>query len=61
MSASGRRGGRALRQQPAHDRIGDGLRINPILALADLLLDLGDAHAAVSFPYRLGVTDQLWG
>jgi hypothetical protein len=39
------------RQEPSHDRIGDRLAVNPILAETDLLLNLVQSHVAKSFSH----------
>ncbi|MGO9955630.1 MAG: hypothetical protein ACLP50_06535 [Solirubrobacteraceae bacterium] len=45
-------------EEPAEDRCGNRVGIHPVLAAADLLLDLDEAHLAFPFVYRLLVTDQ---
>lgn len=50
-----------LLKEPANDRLGDSVSVDTVLAAVDLLLYLGDPHVAIPFPYRLCVTDQLWG
>jgi hypothetical protein len=48
-----------LLQQPAQDRLGDGVSVDAVLPAAHLLLYLTDPHVAIPFAYRLSVTDQL--
>jgi hypothetical protein len=48
-----------LLQDAANDRVGDRVGIHVVLAATYLVLYLGDAHSAVSFRYRLGLTDHF--
>jgi hypothetical protein len=34
--------------------------VHPVFTGADLSLYLAEAHVALTFPYRLRVTDQFW-
>ena len=46
-------------QEPAQDRIGDGVSVHAVLAAPHLVLYLTDPHVAIPFAYRLDVTDQF--
>jgi len=47
-------------KETPHDRVGDRVRVDLILAATDLLLNLAQAHVAFPFPYRRRLPYQLW-